>query len=53
LNIAHQEKPKLVRRVGWSQFKQTSGVVCRQADFSAAQGMQFGSMPSHAYPDHV
>ena len=46
-------KPKLVRIVGWSQFKQSSGVVRRQADFNAAQGMRFGPTPSQAYPDQV
>jgi hypothetical protein len=53
LNIPLQGKPKLVRRVGWSQFRQGGAVVRRQADFSAAQGMRFGSMPSQANPDHV
>src|SRR5262249_61870150 len=53
LNIPLQGKPKLVRRVGWSQFRQSGAVVRRQADFSAAQGMRFGSMPSQANPDQV
>jgi hypothetical protein len=39
--------------VGSSQFGQTIGVVRRQADLSAAQGMWFGSMPSQAKPDQV
>ena len=43
----------LTRRVGWSQFRQGGADARRQADFSAAQGMRFGSMPSEANPDHV
>jgi hypothetical protein len=36
-----------------SHFRHSSAVVRRQADFSAAQGMRFGSMPFQAKPDKV
>ena len=53
LNMPDQGKPKLVKIVGWSQFRQFSGVIRRQADFKAAQGMRFGLMPSQPKPDQV
>ena len=51
--MPRQGKPKLTSTVGWSQFKHTSGVVRRQADFNAAHGIRFGSTPTQAYPDQV
>src|SRR5262245_59549857 len=53
LNMPLQGKPKVVKMVGRSQFKQISGVVRRQADLRTHQGMRFGSVPSQANPDQV
>jgi hypothetical protein len=40
LSITLHGKLKLVRRVGWSQIRQSGAVVRHQADFSAAEGIR-------------